>query len=353
MKFFAIHAFVLAAFCTSVSLSAQNKTTPLSTAYLENTIQHNRVYLNQGKVADYIPELAKANAQAMGIAIVSPEGLVYKAGDAQEKFTMQSISKLVALMIAVEDWGEASVFERVGYYGTSLPFNDFSHLETMPTPLNPMMNAGAIVTTAFIKGEGDTAFQRILDRVRYITNNPTISMNEAVYLSEKETGHRNRGMFHILKNKELINKDEEALNNYFKQCSIEIHVEDLAKIAYFFANECTRFDGDTTYKNSDISELILSQMLTAGMYDYSGAYARKIGIPSKSGVGGGIIASDPKSGYGIAVFSPALDTHGNSLIGSKMLEELSKELGLSVFKNNSTPTLPKNTPKHHKQSARK
>ncbi len=325
-------AFVFATTLSSFTIIAQNTPTKLSNTYLEKVIKNNSFYLNQGKVADYIPELAKANSQAISICVLGPKGATYKAGDYQEKFTIQSISKLIALMIAVEDWGEEKVFERAGYYGTSLAFNEFAHLETRPTPLNPMMNAGALVITAMIKGEGDEGYQRILERIRYITNNNTVTINQAVYLSEKETGHRNRGMFHLLKNKELINKDEEALNNYFKQCSIEIDTEDLAKIAYFFANECTRFDGDNKYKNSSISELILSQMLTAGMYDYSGAYSRKIGIPSKSGVGGGIIAADPKSGYGIAVFSPALDSHGNSLIGSKILEDLSNKLGISLFK---------------------
>lgn len=325
-------AFLFATALSSFTLIAQNTPTKLSNTYLEKVIKDNSIYLDQGKVADYIPELAKANAQAMSVCVLGPQGVLYKAGDYEEKFTIQSISKLIALMIAIEDWGEEKVFEHVAYYGTSLAFNDFAHLETMPTPLNPLMNAGAIVTTALIKGEGSQGYKRILERIRYITKNNSIDINQAVYLSEKETGHRNRGMFHLLKNKALIHKDEEALNNYFKQCSIEIDTEDLAKIAYFFANECTRFDGDSQYKNSSISELILSQMFTAGMYDYSGAYSRKIGIPSKSGVGGGIVAADPKTGYGIAVFSPALDTHGNSLVGSKILEDLSKTLKLSLFK---------------------
>lgn len=325
-------SITLAIVLFSLSLSAQNHSPKFSNHDLETRIAAHKKYLNQGQVANYIPELAKADAQAIAVCIIGPNGAVYKAGATHEKFTIQSISKIIALLLAVEDWGEAQVFEKVAYYGTQLAFNDFAHLQTQPTPLNPMMNAGALVTTAQIKGTGDQAYQRILERIRYITKNTSITLNQAVYESEKETGHRNRGMFYLLKNSGLIDQDEEALNNYFKQCSIEIDTEDLAKIAYFFAHDGTRFDGDTSYKNEAIGELIRAQMLTAGMYDYSGAYARKVGIPSKSGVGGGILASDPKSGYGLAVFSPALDVHGNSLIGSKLLENLSNAYQLSLFK---------------------
>lgn len=321
--------FFLLLGCTTF---AQTNAITLSNHYLEKVISDNKKFIEKGKVADYIPELSKANKSAIASCIITPEGKIHQAGAVSEKFTIQSISKLIALCIAVEDFGEEAVFNKVGYAGTHLPFNQFAHLETEETPINPMMNAGAIVISALIKGNGDEAFSRILKRIQYITKNETIGLNEAVYQSEKETGHRNRGMFHLLKNKGLIDKDETTLDVYFKQCSIEINTLDLAKIAYFFANNGTRYDGDTSLKNENITALVLAEMLSGGMYDYSGTYARKVGIPSKSGVGGGILASDPRSGYGLAVFNPALDQHGNSAAGYQMLKQLAEELNLSIFK---------------------
>lgn len=298
----------------------------------DTTVSNAKPFIAQGRVADYIPELAKADKNAIALCVIDNNRQMYKAGDTKIKFTIQSISKVISLMLALEDFGEEYVFTKVGDYGTHLPFNQFAHLESEITPLNPMMNAGALVITALLESQnGQEPIDRIVDRIRFITANPDIQINERVYLSEKETGHRNRGMFHLLKNKNLIDKEEQALDTYFKQCSIEIHTEDLAKIAYFFANECVRFDGNSTLQNKEISELILSQMLTAGMYDFSGTYARKVGIPSKSGVGGGIMAADPRSGYGIATFSPALDSHGNSIAGYHIILELSQKFGFNLF----------------------
>ena len=297
---------------------------------LTTILEKNRANYKEGKVADYIPELGKMKADKIAFSVVDENGKVINVGDVNQKFTIQSISKIIALMIAVSEKGEENVFSKMGYYGTNMPFNHFANLETTGKPLNPMMNAGAILTTSMIDGEGEIPFQKILKMVRYITKNNSIDYSKSVYNSEKETGHRNRGMFYLMKNNGLIEGDEEKLNNYFKQCSIEITTEDLAKIGYFFAHECTRFDGDTTYKNAQISQLIQSQMLTAGMYEFSGEYARTVGLPSKSGVGGGITVSVPNK-IGIGVFSPALDKHGNSAAGYHMILDLVKQYNLSLF----------------------
>lgn len=298
---------------------------------LTSVWEKSKAYILDGAVADYIPELSKVDVNLLGVAMIDSEGQMYTKGDSKVLFTMQSISKVVALMIAVKDRGEPFVFERVGSYGTDAPFNSFAELDFNKTPLNPMTNAGAIVTTSLIKGEGDEPYQRILSMIRYMTKNESIDYNPAVYLSEKETGNRNRGMFYLLKNFDLIEThDEDSLNNYFRQCSIEVNAEDLAKIGYFFAHNCTRFDGDKTYYDPATSKLINSIMLMAGMYDYSGEYARKVGLPSKSGVGGGIMAVVPGK-CGIGTFNPALGEHGNSTAGVYILEELSRKLDLSIF----------------------
>ncbi|KFF23797.1 glutaminase A [Chryseobacterium vrystaatense] len=297
---------------------------------LSTILEKNRAFYTQGKVADYIPELGKMDAKAIAFSVVEKNGKVLNVGDVQKKFTMQSISKIIALMIAVNEKGEANVFEKMGYFGTDKPFNHFSNLETTGKPLNPMMNAGAILTTSLISGDGEKPFQKILDMVRYITKNQTIDYSKSVYESEKSTGHRNRGMFYLMKNNGLITGNEDQLDNYFRQCSIEVTAEDLAKIGYFFANECVRFDGDSQYKNTEVAQLIESQMLTAGMYEFSGEYTRTVGLPSKSGVGGGITVSVPGK-MGIGVFSPALDQHGNSAAGYHMILDFVKQYHLSLF----------------------
>lgn len=309
----------------------QHKPTQITEAFLNEIIENNRKYTKEGEVADYIPELGKANSNNIAVAIVDKNGRVVKAGDVTQKFTIQSISKLIGLMLAVEDLGEDAVFKTMGYYGTNKPFNHFANLETDGKPLNPMMNAGAILTTSLIKGEGKKPYERILERIRYITKNDNININEDVYHSEKSTGHRNRGIFYILKNNGWIDGEEDQLDNYFRQCSIEVDAEDLAKIGYYFAHQCTRFDGDDTYRSADMSQLIQSQMMIAGMYDFSGEYARTIGLPSKSGVGGGITVSVPNK-MGVGVYSPSLDEHGNSVAGYHMIMDVSTLLNLGLFK---------------------
>lgn len=298
---------------------------------LKDILEKNRSYYQQGKVADYIPELGKADSKSIALSVIDENGKVINVGDTDKKFTIQSISKIISLMIAVREKGEQNVFDKMGYFGTDKPFNHFSNLETTGKPLNPMMNAGAILTTSLIDGEGEEPFKKILEMVRYITKNRNINYSKEVYNSERETGHRNRGMFYIMKNNGLITGNEEKLNNYFKQCSIEVTAEDLAKIGYFFAHQCTRYDGDTTYKNADIAQLVESQMLIAGMYEFSGEYARTVGLPSKSGVGGGITVSVPGK-MGIGVYSPALDQHGNSLAGYHMILDLVEKYNLSLFR---------------------
>ena len=308
---------------SSKSLQINEKT-------LNDILEKNKAFYKEGKVADYIPELGKMQADKIAFSVVNENGKVINVGDVNQKFTIQSISKIIALMIAVTEKGEKNVFSKMGYFGTDKPFNHYANLETTGKPLNPMMNAGAILTTSMIDGEGEIPFKKILEMVRYITKNNSIDYSKSVYNSEKETGHKNRGMFYLMKNNGLIEGDEEKLNNYFKQCSIEVTAEDLAKIGYFFAHQCTRFDGDATYKNPEISQLIQSQMLTAGMYEFSGKYSRTVGLPSKSGVGGGITVSVPNK-MGIGVFSPALDEHGNSAAGYHMILDLVKQYNLSLF----------------------
>lgn len=329
--FFALIFGLLISLPSNAQKSQVKEIKPITQEFLHEIVLNNKKFTKEGKVADYIPELGKADPNDIAVSVIAEDGKIVEAGDVEKKFTVQSISKLIALMLAVEDLGEEHVFDKLGYYGTDQPFNHYANLETDGRPLNPMMNAGAILTTALVKGEGTQPYERILERIRYITKNDKIGINQDVYLSEKLTGDRNRGIFYILKNNGLIEGDEENLNNYFRQCSIELTSSDLAKIGYYFANHCRRFDGDASYQSADLSELILSQMMIAGMYDFSGEYARKIGLPSKSGVGGGISVSVPGK-MGIGVYSPSLDEHGNSVAGYHIIQDLSQLLNLSLFR---------------------
>ncbi len=194
-----------------------------------------------------------------------------------------------------------------------------------------MINAGAIVVTSLIKGSSEEKYNKILHLIRLITNNMDIDYKKEVYISESETGDRNRAIAYLMKSKHMINGNvEEILDAYFKQCSIEIDSVDLAKIGLFIANGCKSLI-DTEYISSErLTKLLLGIMLNCGMYDYSGEYAVKVGIASKSGVAGGLVGSVPNK-MGIGVYSPALDVNGNPIVGIAIMEDLSRELDLNLF----------------------
>lgn len=301
---------------------------------LETIIENNRVWTEKGKVATYIPELSKANPRHLGIAIYTVDNEEYFAGDYDVKFTMQSISKVVALMLALLDNGKEIVFSKVDMEPTADTFNSISSLETRTPnkPLNPMINSGAIVTSSLINGKnGDEVIEKFLKFTRKITNNPHIEINYDVYKSEKETGHRNRSLAYYMKSIGIIEGDvEEALDVYFKQCSIEVTCRDIARIGAMLASDgVLPWNGERVIPRH-VARIVKTIMLTCGMYDASGEFAVKVGVPGKSGVGGGILASVP-SRMGIGVFGPALDSKGNSIGGWKVLEEVSRELDLSIL----------------------
>lgn len=301
---------------------------------LNNIIKSNKKYTNFGQVASYIPELKKANAEDLGICIIDKDNNIYYAGDYKKKFTIQSVSKTIILAMALMDNDWAYVFSKVGMEPSGDPFNSIMKLETDDTkkPCNPMINAGAIVTTSLIKGTTlKEKEERMLAFFRKIAKNDNIKINQAVYESEKLTGDRNRAMAYLLKNDGVINGDvEEILDLYFKQCSIEIDCVDLARIGLIFANYGIDIETGERVISENVSRMVKTFMVTCGMYDASGEFAIKVGIPAKSGVGGGIMASVPRK-MGIGVYGPSLDKKGNSIAGIKVLEDLAKQLELSIF----------------------
>lgn len=301
---------------------------------LDNIIEKNRDLTSKGKVASYIPALERANPDQIGVCIADIKGNIYTAGDYSQKFTIQSISKTISLMLAIMDNGAEEVFSKVGMEPTGDAFNSIIKLEMISPskPLNPMINAGAIAVASLIKGESsDEKFNRLLALFRRICQSKNLDINKEVYLSEKETGNRNRALAYFMKDVGIISGDvEEILDIYFKQCSIEVDCVDIAKIGLFLANNGVILETGERIVDEKIAKTIKSFMVTCGMYNASGEFAIKVGVPAKSGVGGGIMAAVPLK-MGIGVFSPALDEKGNSIAGYGLLRDLSEKLDLSFF----------------------
>ena len=270
----------------------------------------------------------------MSIAIYLPDGNVIDAGDTTHKVTLQSISKIIALALVLMDRGEQEVFRKVGMEPTGDPFNSIAKLEEVQPakPLNPMINAGALAVTHMIAGASVAErFERLLQFVRKLAGNPTITYSQEVAQSEFETAFLNRSLCYFLKQHGIINEDvEELMDLYTKQWAIEMTCIDLARIGLVFAMDgCDPFT-DEQIMPLDVARICKTFMVTCGMYNASGEFAIKIGIPAKSGVSGGILAAVPGR-FGIGIFGPALDDKGNSITGMKLLELLSKTYSLSIF----------------------
>lgn len=301
---------------------------------LKGFIEKAKPYTEEGKMADYIPELGNANPHDLSIAIHYPDGKVLSAGDIQKKFTLQSISKVISLALVLMDRGFQYVFERVGMEPTGDPFNSIVKLETMDVakPLNPMINAGALVVTHMIKGKTvEERFQRLLDFIHELAGDVHIGFNEKVARSEFETADLNRALCYFLKQHGIITENVETLMDlYTKQCAIEMNCLGLARIGLIFAMDGVDPITGKRIMPDDVARICKTFMVTCGMYNASGEFAIKIGIPAKSGVSGGIMGSVPGK-FGVGIFGPSLDEKGNSIAGIKLLELLSKEYRWSMF----------------------
>lgn len=288
--------------------------------------------LKEGKVADYIPELAKANPDWFGLAVVTAEGQTYTAGDWDQTFTIQSVSNPFIYGMALEDYGRETVLRKVGVEPTGERFNAIIELDhRSKRPLNPMVNAGAMATSSLIKGKSPShRFNRLLEAFSRYTGR-TMSADMAVFLSERTTGHRNRAIAHLLLNFEMVEpKVEEMLDLYFQQCSLEVNALDLASMAATLANQGVNpITGERALSAEYIKD-ILSVMLTCGLYDFAGEWAYRVGLPAKSGVGGGMVAVSPGRA-GIGIFSPLLDERGTPVRAVKVCEALSERFGLHIF----------------------
>jgi glutaminase len=287
--------------------------------------------LRDGNVANYIPELAKADPEWFGISLVTADGQAFDVGDCDVRFSIQSVSKPFVFGLALEDHGLEAVLSRVGVEPTGEAFNAIILDELSNRPFNPMVNAGAIATADLVKGaDYPERVGRLLEMfARYVGHE--VFVDNKVFMSERATGHRNRAIGHLMRNFEMVGEHfEESLELYFQQCAVQVTCRDLAMIGATLANGGVNPATGVRAIEARYVKYLLSAMLTCGMYDHAGEWAFRIGLPAKSGVGGGIVAVVPGR-MGIGVFSPRLDGKGNSVRGVQVCAELSRLFGLHIF----------------------
>jgi glutaminase len=286
---------------------------------------------NDGEIATYIPELGKAVPEDFGLCVVTTDGSVFEAGNVERQFTIQSVSKPFTYGMALGIFGSDKVFSRIGVEPSGDAFNSIELEPGTNRPYNPMVNAGAITTCSMLYEHfGAAAFEKVLERLS-IAAGRKLSIDQKVYASESLTGHRNRAIAHLLLNFGMVcDQVEPVLDLYFKQCSILVNSRDLAMMGATLSNlGVNPITGLEAFDLSVVKD-VLSVMLTCGMYNYSGQWAYRVGIPAKSGVSGGVLAVVNRQ-VGIASYSPLLDARGNSSRGIAACADLAQELGLHAF----------------------
>ena len=297
--------------------------------------EYGRQFLLQGKVADYIPELRKANPVYLGLCIKTTDGQTVEYGDVEQRFTIQSISKVIALAIALQHEGFDKVFSKVMMEPSGDAFNSILKLDTASSrPYNPLINAGAIEVVSLLAPK--FSFEQILNFTRELCMDEEVSLDEAVYHSEERTGDRNRSIAYLLKSKDVLEGDPlVACDLYFRLCSMSVNARSLAGLGLVLANGGVSPASGKRLLAPQVVRTVKTLMYTCGMYDGSGEFAVEVGLPAKSGVGGGIM-SCVEYRMGIGTYGPALDEKGNSIGGIHTLKELSRTLHLHVFDSEET-----------------
>lgn len=285
-----------------------------------------------GANADYIPALAQVDSKLFGITVISTDNQAVTVGDVTTPFSIQSISKVYTLALAMEELGPSKVFERIGSEPTGRAFNSVQGVVEMPThTANPLVNAGAIATTSLISGNNaEEKWNKILAFYSKAAGEKLVLLDD-VYQSEAATNAGNKALAMLLAKYERIYADPfESVDIYTKQCSVGVNATQLARMGATLANNGVNpVTGERVIKAENIP-YILSAMMMAGLYDTSGGWAWKVGLPAKSGVGGGIVAVVPGKGA-IAVFAPRLDSAGNSVKAQKVIEHVAKKLDFNLF----------------------
>lgn len=303
----------------------------LTQEILDKALAVGQPFTARGEVASYIPELAKANQDDFGICVMQSSGEMLSAGDTETRFSIQSVSKTILLAAALTKLGEEEVFSHVLMEPSGDSFNSILKLDLASNkPYNPFINAGAIQVTGLL-AQHHMDFEELLAFARKLCLDEGIGLNEPVYNSEATTGDRNRAISYLLKSKHVMEADcSEVTDLYFRACSMNVTARSLASWGMVLANGgCNPKNGER-YLDPEHVRIINTLMFTCGMYDGSGEFAVKVGMPAKSGVGGGILAT-AKNRMGVGVYGPALDEKGNSIAGINALEFLSRQLALHVF----------------------
>ncbi|MFC2486428.1 MAG: glutaminase [Rothia dentocariosa] len=286
-----------------------------------------------GVLANYIPELAEVDPERLGASIAMVDGELYASGDTDSLFTIQSISKPFVYALALADRGFEKVLDKVGVEPSGEPFNEISLEDSSGRPLNPMINAGAITTHSLVGTETMNPAERMERVISGLSAfaGRSLDVDEAVYSSEIEHAHRNLAIAHMLRSHDILTENPTGVvEGYTRQCSLLVTVQDLAMMAATLANYGIQpVTGEQVVPKTVVRQ-ILSVMFTCGMYNAAGDWATQVGIPAKSGVGGGIIGAVPGQ-LGLATFSPRLDVHGNSVRGVSLFERFSSDMGMHVM----------------------
>ncbi|HWO33653.1 MAG TPA: glutaminase A [Candidatus Acidoferrum sp.] len=337
----ALAAYLLLAGVWVVPVSAQTRRSPVAPNRERVEAAVREAYEKfrsdtSGKNADYIPYLAQVDSRLFGIAVVTTDNQVFELGDVKYSFSIQSISKVYTLALAMEELGYDKVFQRIGSEPTGRAFNSVTAVVEMPThTANPLVNAGAIATTSLISGKDENEkWNKILDFYSKVAGEKLVLIDE-VYKSEAATNAGNKALSMLLAKYERIYADPfESVDIYTKQCSVGVNATQLARMGAVLANNGKNpATGEQVIKREDVPYL-LSVMTMAGLYDSSGAWAWRTGLPAKSGVGGGIVAIVPGKGA-IAVFAPRLDEAGNSVKAQKVIEYVGDKLDYNIYSPSS------------------
>jgi glutaminase len=312
-------------------------------------VHHEARANRDGAVADYIPELTRADPDLFGLALSTLDGAVYAAGDADIPFTIQSVSKPFVMALAIEDSGLDALLSTVGVEPTGDPFNAVTLEPGTGRPLNPMVNAGAIVTSTLVAGaDRDARSQRILSGLSDFAGRDLV-VDDSVLASELATADRNRAIAFLMRSMgSLAAPVEETLEVYFGQCSILVTAKDLAVMAATLANGGRNPITGKVVVQPDVVMYVLSVMITCGLYDFSGEWMFRTGLPAKSGVAGGVTVVLPGE-FGIGCYGPRLDAQGNSVRGVVACEGLSREFGLHVMRPRPQAAPPIHRRLHHGQ----
>lgn len=304
----------------------------LSSELLAGILEEVRPLLGQGKVADYIPALAQVPADRLGIAVCTVEGELFTAGDAFEPFSIQSISKALSLTLALTLYQEEEIWARVGKEPSGQPFNSLVQLEfEQGIPRNPFINAGALVVSDLLETRLTAPRQRTLELVRRLCGNPAIMADQVVARSEYQHSARNAAISYLMKAYgNFENEVDKVLQSYFNACAIRMSCVDLARAFVYLANRGVPLGESTPLLPARTTKQVNALLATCGLYDEAGDFAYRVGMPGKSGVGGGIMALIPGE-LSICVWSPELNKAGNSLAGTAALELLAERLGRSIF----------------------